>query len=99
VHGRLVLCGLNEHVQAVLEASGLLSLFTIVPSRADALARLPAPGAAQPVPTLTRTVKRLLSFGDALPPHLGLPRPRPARPSTLAVEITTLLQHAAQRRP
>jgi anti-anti-sigma factor len=98
VDGALVLCGLNEYVYAVFEASGLLPLFTIVPGPADALARLAAPGAAQPVSKLARAVKRLLSFGDALPPHLGLPRPQPARPSALAVEITNLLQRAAERR-
>ena len=55
-------------------------------------------GATKAVSKLARAVKRLLSFSESLPAHLGLPQSQPARRSALAAEITTLLQRAAERR-
>lgn len=38
--GRLVLCGMQPHVKEVFDISGFLSLLTVEPTRAEALARL-----------------------------------------------------------
>lgn len=41
--GGLVLCGMGPSVRTVLELAGFTSLFTIEPSRAQALVRIEAP--------------------------------------------------------
>lgn len=38
--GRLIICGLSDSITRVFEVSGFLSIFTIYPSRQDAIAAL-----------------------------------------------------------
>jgi stage II sporulation protein AA (anti-sigma F factor antagonist) len=63
--GRLILCALSPHVRNVLDVAGLSGHFTIVPTGADALARIAAAAEVDSGRSaLARRIMRLLTIGE-----------------------------------
>jgi anti-anti-sigma factor len=96
--GRLVLCGMSQHVQIVFDIVGLKSEFQIVGNRAEALSELVRQGSAASAvspatSSLTRRVLRLLD-----PDHVSRAGSMPAgAPSELTRRVRASLERGAPR--